>query len=55
MPTSFRPAIIGHAQARGDWLVQAVGQRRVLHVGFADHVPLIAQRVADGSFGCTPV
>lgn len=47
---SFRPAIIGHAQARGDWLVQAVAQRRVLHVGFADHVPLIAQRVADGSW-----
>ncbi len=47
---SFRPAIIGHSQTRGDWLVQSVAQRRVLHVGFADHVPLIAQRVANGSW-----
>lgn len=30
-------------------LVQWVSGRRVLHVGFADHVPLIASRVADGS------
>ena len=27
---SFRPAIIGHAQARGDWLVQAVAQFRLV-------------------------
>jgi len=31
-------------------LVQWVAGRRVLHVGFADHVPLIASRVADGSW-----
>lgn len=30
--------------------MQWVAGRRVLHVGFADHVPLIASRVADGSW-----
>ncbi len=46
----YRPQIISHPQARGDVLVQWVAGRRVLHVGFADHVPLIASRVADGSW-----
>lgn len=47
---AFRPQIISHSQPRGDVLVQQVAGRRVLHVGFADHVPLIASRVADGSW-----
>jgi hypothetical protein len=47
---SYRPQIISHSQARGDVLVQWVAGRRVLHVGFADHVPLIASRIADGSW-----
>ena len=47
---AFRPQIINHSQPRGDVLVQWVAGRRVLHVGFADHVPLIASRVADGSW-----
>ncbi|MEY4100619.1 MAG: hypothetical protein RL300_1790 [Pseudomonadota bacterium] len=47
---AFQPQIIGHSQPRGDVLVQQVAGRRVLHVGFADHVPLIASRVADGSW-----
>ncbi|OIQ77685.1 hypothetical protein GALL_406200 [mine drainage metagenome] len=47
---SYRPQIISHSQARGDVLVQWAAGRRVLHVGFADHVPLIASRVADGSW-----
>ncbi|WP_096696949.1 bifunctional 2-polyprenyl-6-hydroxyphenol methylase/3-demethylubiquinol 3-O-methyltransferase UbiG [Polaromonas sp. AER18D-145] len=46
----FRPQIISHSQPRGDLLTQWVAGRRVLHVGFADHVPLIASRVADGSW-----
>lgn len=46
----FRPQIISHSQPRGDLLTQWVMGRRVLHVGFADHVPLIASRVADGSW-----
>ncbi len=46
----YRPRIISHSQPRGDVLVQWVAGRRVLHVGFADHVPLIASRVADGSW-----
>lgn len=46
----FRPQIISHPQSRGDVLTQWVAGRRVLHVGFADHVPLIASRVADGSW-----
>ena len=46
----YRPQIINHSQARGDLLTQWVAGRRVLHVGFADHVPLIASRVADGSW-----
>lgn len=47
---SCRPQIISHSQSRGDVLVQWVAGRRVLHVGFADHAPLIASRVADGSW-----
>jgi SAM-dependent methyltransferase len=47
---SFRPRIIGHAQPRGDLLTGWAAQRRVLHVGFADHAPLIARRAADGSW-----
>ena len=47
---AFQPQIISHSQPRGDVLVQWVSGRRVLHVGFADHVPLIASRVADGSW-----
>ncbi len=46
----YRPQIISHSQARGDVLTQWAAGRRVLHVGFADHVPLIASRVADGSW-----
>jgi hypothetical protein len=46
----YRPQIISHSQPRGDVLVQWVSGRRVLHVGFADHAPLIAARVADGSW-----
>lgn len=46
----YRPQIINHPQSRGDVLAQWVAGRRVLHVGFADHVPLIASRVADGSW-----
>lgn len=46
----YRPQIISHSQPRGDVLVQWVAGRRVLHVGFADHAPLIASRVADGSW-----
>ncbi len=46
----FRPRIIGHAEPRGDLLAGWVAQRRVLHVGFADHAPLIARRAADGSW-----
>ncbi len=46
----YRPQIISHSQPRGDVLTQWVGRRRVLHVGFADHVPLIASRIADGSW-----
>ncbi len=46
----YRPQIISHYEPRGDVLVQWVAGRRVLHVGFADHVPLIASRVADGSW-----
>lgn len=47
---AFRPQIISHSLPRGDVLVQQVAGRRVLHVGFADHVPLIASRVAEGSW-----
>ena len=47
---SYRPQIISHSEPRGDVLVQWVAGRRVLHLGFADHVPLIASRVADGSW-----
>ncbi len=47
---SYQPEIIWHPQARGDLLAAWVSGRRVLHVGFADHVPLIAKRVADGSW-----
>lgn len=46
----YQPQIISHSLPRGDLLVQMVAGRRVLHVGFADHVPLIAARVADGSW-----
>lgn len=46
----YRPQIISHPQARGDMLVQWATDRRVLHVGFADHAPLIANRVAAGSW-----
>lgn len=46
----YRPQIISHRQARGDVLTQWVAGRRVLHVGFADHAPLISSRVADGSW-----
>ena len=47
---AFAPQIISHSSPRGDLLTQWVAGRRVLHVGFADHVPLIASRVADGSW-----
>ncbi|AEG93933.1 class I SAM-dependent methyltransferase [Ramlibacter tataouinensis] len=47
---AYQPQIIGHHQPRGDLLTARVAGRRVLHVGFADHVPLIARRVADGSW-----
>ncbi|WP_255580456.1 bifunctional 2-polyprenyl-6-hydroxyphenol methylase/3-demethylubiquinol 3-O-methyltransferase UbiG [Diaphorobacter sp. MNS-0] len=46
----FRPGIIGHAQPRGDLLAGWVAQQCVLHVGFADHAPLIARRASDGSW-----
>lgn len=46
----YRPQIISHPQSRGDVLAQWVAGRRVLHVGFADHAPLIASRVANGSW-----
>jgi hypothetical protein len=46
----YRPQIISHSQARGDVLTRWAAGKRVLHVGFADHVPLIASRVADGSW-----
>lgn len=46
----YRPQIISHPQPRGDLLAKWVAGRRALHVGFADHVPLIASRVADGSW-----
>lgn len=46
----FAPQIISHSSPRGDLLTQWVTGRRVLHVGFADHEPLIASRVADGSW-----
>jgi hypothetical protein len=47
---SYKPEITGHPQPRGDLLTHWVAGRRVLHVGFADHEPLIARRVADGSW-----
>lgn len=47
---SYRPQIISHSQSRADLLTQWVAGRRVLHVGFADHLPLIASRIADGSW-----
>jgi hypothetical protein len=47
---AYRPQIINHRQPRGDLLSHWVAGRRVLHVGFADHVPLISNRVADGSW-----
>lgn len=46
----YRPRIINHPQPRGDVLARWAMGRRVLHVGFADHVPLIASRMADGSW-----
>jgi hypothetical protein len=47
---AFRPCIIHEDLPRGDWLERIVAQKRILHVGFADHVPLIERRVADGSW-----
>ena len=47
---AYQPEIIGHREPRGDLLEAWVRGRRVLHVGFADHAPLIAARVADGSW-----
>lgn len=47
---AYRPQIISHAQDRGNVLTTWVSGRRVLHVGFADHVPLIASRIKDGSW-----
>ena len=47
---AYRPQIISHVQDRGDLLTSWVSGRRVLHVGFADHVPLIASRIRDGSW-----
>lgn len=47
---AWRPEIIGHQEPRGDLLTAWVAGQRVLHVGFADHVPLIGRRVADGSW-----
>jgi hypothetical protein len=46
----YKPEIVSHPQPRGDVLTHWVAGRRVLHVGFADHVPLIASRVSDGSW-----
>jgi hypothetical protein len=46
----YRPQIINHPLPRGDVLTCWATGRRVLHVGFADHVPLIASRIADGSW-----
>lgn len=46
----YRPKIIGHKAPRSDLLVAWAKGRKVLHVGFADHAPLIRQRVADGSW-----
>ena len=44
----YRPEIIGHQESRGDLLESWVAGRGVLHVGFADHAPMIARRVAEG-------
>jgi hypothetical protein len=46
----YRPPIISHPRARGELLTQWVAGRRVLHVGFADHAPLIASRIAQGTW-----
>lgn len=46
----YRPQIISHHHPRSDVLASWVAGRRVLHVGFADHVPLIARRMADGTW-----
>ncbi|MGI9132790.1 MAG: methyltransferase domain-containing protein [Rhodoferax sp.] len=47
---AYSPQIIYRQQARSDFLVACARGRRVLHLGFADHLPLIAQRVRDGSW-----
>lgn len=45
---SYRPDIAFDVRSRGDLLEQWCIDRSVLHVGFADHQPLIASRVAAG-------
>lgn len=46
----YRPEIIWHREPRGDLLEMWVAGRAVLHVGFADHAPLIASRVSAGDW-----
>lgn len=46
----YRPQIISHPLARGEMLARWAAGRRVLHVGFADHAPLIERRVAAGNW-----
>ncbi|AVT12190.1 SAM-dependent methyltransferase [Paracidovorax avenae] len=46
----YQPRVAFAPLARGDLLEQWCAGRSVLHVGFADHQPLIAARVADGGW-----
>lgn len=46
----YRPEVAFDKHSRGDILEQWVAGRSVLHVGFADHQPLIASRVAAGDW-----
>ncbi|RYF06874.1 MAG: methyltransferase domain-containing protein [Comamonadaceae bacterium] len=46
----YRPAVTFDKQSRGDILERWCAGRSVLHVGFADHEPLIAARLAAGEW-----
>ncbi len=47
---AYAPQIIAQSISRSEVLVQCAAGRHVLHVGFADHVPLIADRVRAGTW-----
>ena len=46
----YRPEVRFDVHSRGDLLVRWVSGKSVLHVGFADHQPLIASRIATGEW-----